>query len=49
MLLSQARELSNTADMISYMIVILIIGIVIDQLFGLVDRAIRVRWGLDAR
>jgi NitT/TauT family transport system permease protein len=46
-LLSQARELNNTADMISYMIIILIIGIVIDQLFGVVDRAIRTRWGLD--
>ncbi|MGK5552735.1 ABC transporter permease [Actinomadura kijaniata] len=46
-LLSQARELNNTADMISYMIVILVVGIVIDQLFGVVDRAIRTRWGLD--
>jgi NitT/TauT family transport system permease protein len=46
-LLSQARELNNTADMISYMLVILIIGIVIDQLFGVVDRAIRTRWGMD--
>ncbi|WP_433333709.1 ABC transporter permease [Spirillospora sp. CA-294931] len=46
-LLSQARELNNTADMISYMLVILVIGIVIDQLFGVVDRAIRSRWGLD--
>ncbi|MQY03972.1 ABC transporter permease [Actinomadura macrotermitis] len=47
-LLSQARELNNTADMISYMIVILIIGIVFDQLFGVVDRALRRRWGLRA-
>ncbi|WP_433467210.1 ABC transporter permease [Spirillospora sp. CA-128828] len=46
-LLSQARELNNTADMISYMLVILIIGILIDQLFGLVDRSIRRRWGVD--
>ncbi|TDD60127.1 ABC transporter permease [Actinomadura rubrisoli] len=46
-LLSDARELNNTADMISFMIVILIIGIVVDQLFGAVDRAIRVRWGVD--
>jgi len=46
-LLSQARELNATAEMISYMIVILVIGIVIDQLFGVVDRAIRTRWGLD--
>ncbi|MES9537210.1 MULTISPECIES: ABC transporter permease subunit [unclassified Actinomadura] len=46
-LLSQARELNNTADMISYMLVILVLGIVIDQLFGLVDGAIRRRWGVD--
>lgn len=46
-LLSQAREFNATAEMISYMIVILVIGIVIDQLFGVVDRSIRSRWGLD--
>ncbi|WP_018653094.1 ABC transporter permease [Actinomadura flavalba] len=46
-LLSQARELNNTADMISYMIVILVIGIVIDQLFGVADRSLRARWGMD--
>ncbi|MFC4911053.1 ABC transporter permease [Actinomadura gamaensis] len=46
-LLSQAREFSQTDAMISYMIVILIIGIVMDRLFGLVDGAIRTRWGLD--
>ncbi|HEU5161388.1 MAG TPA: ABC transporter permease [Streptosporangiaceae bacterium] len=45
-LLSAAREFSDTADMISIMIVILIIGIVIDQLFGVGDRALRDRWGL---
>jgi NitT/TauT family transport system permease protein len=47
-LLSDSRELSDTAGMISVMIVILIIGIVIDQLFGLADRTIRSRWGLDS-
>ena len=46
-LLSQARELNNTADMISYMLVILILGIVIDRLFGVADAAIRRRWGMD--
>lgn len=46
-LLAQARELNNTADMISYMIVILVIGIVIDQLFGAADGALRRRWGVD--
>ncbi|RAY14512.1 ABC transporter permease [Actinomadura craniellae] len=42
-----ARELSDTSLMISVMIVILIIGILIDQLFGLADRSLRARWGLD--
>jgi NitT/TauT family transport system permease protein len=48
-LLSDSRELSDTASMISVMIVILIIGIVIDQLFGLADRTLRARWGLTTR
>lgn len=46
-LLAFTRELSDTAGMISVMIVILIIGIVVDQIFGAVDRSIRSRWGLD--
>jgi NitT/TauT family transport system permease protein len=47
-LLSAAREFTDTADMISVMIVILIIGIGIDQLFGVGDRALRTRWGLNS-
>lgn len=47
-LLHFARELSDTEAMISVMIVILIIGILVDQLFALVDRTIRDRWGLRA-
>lgn len=46
-LLHFARELSDTPAMISVMIVILIIGILVDQLFALVDRGIRRRWGLE--
>jgi len=46
-LLHFSREVNDTAEMISVMVVILIIGIVVDQLFGVVDRAIRTRWGLD--
>ncbi|GAA3200471.1 ABC transporter permease [Actinocorallia longicatena] len=46
-LLHFTREVSDTSGMISIMIVILIIGIAVDQLFGLVDRSIRSRWGLD--
>ncbi|MEO3782524.1 ABC transporter permease [Actinocorallia sp. B10E7] len=46
-LLHFSREVSDTAEMISVMIVILIIGILVDQLFAMVDRAIRTRWGLE--
>jgi NitT/TauT family transport system permease protein len=48
-LLSDSRELNDTAAMISVMIVILVIGIVIDQLFGLADRTLRTRRGLSTR
>jgi NitT/TauT family transport system permease protein len=33
---------------IAIIIVILILGIIVDQLFGLADRGIRRRWGLTA-
>jgi sulfonate transport system permease protein len=46
-LLQQNRELANAEGLISFMIVILVIGIVVDALlFGTLDRAIRRRWGL---
>jgi NitT/TauT family transport system permease protein len=45
-LLHFSRELSDTSAMISVMIIILIIGVVVDQLFGLADRSLRNRWGL---
>jgi NitT/TauT family transport system permease protein len=46
-LLQQNRELANVEGLISFMIVILVIGIVVDTvLFGTLDRAIRRRWGL---
>jgi NitT/TauT family transport system permease protein len=32
--------------MISYMPVILVVGIVVDQLFGVADGAVRRRWGV---
>jgi NitT/TauT family transport system permease protein len=47
-LLHYARELSDTERMISVMIVILIIGILVDQLFALADRTLRDRWGLNS-
>jgi NitT/TauT family transport system permease protein len=44
--LTYARELSDAPRVISVMIVILVIGLVVDLLFGKADRAIRRRWGL---
>ncbi|MDX6738530.1 ABC transporter permease [Actinocorallia sp. A-T 12471] len=46
-LLTFSRDLNQTATMISIMFLILIIGIVVDQLFGLADRSLRTRWGMD--
>ncbi|MFL6204640.1 MAG: ABC transporter permease [Acidimicrobiales bacterium] len=45
--MENARTLSNTPVLISYMIVILVIGIVLDAfVFGAAERAVRRRWGL---
>ena len=44
--LSYARELSDAPWLISTMIVILLVGLVVDGLFGSVDRMIRTRWGI---
>ncbi len=42
-----AREFSDALGLLSTMIVILLIGIVVDLLlFGMLDRAVRRRWGL---
>lgn len=41
-----AREFSDAAGLLSTMVVILIIGMVVDGLFGLVEREVRSRWGL---
>jgi NitT/TauT family transport system permease protein len=45
-LLSADQDLADLAGAISIMIVILIIGICVDSLFNVADRAIRRRWGL---
>jgi NitT/TauT family transport system permease protein len=47
-LLNTDQEQTDMASAIAVMIVILIIGIVVDSLFGMADRAIRTRWGLTA-
>ena len=45
--LSFSRQLSDSAGLLSTMIVILLIGILVDSLlFGTVERAVRRRWGL---
>ena len=41
-----ARELARSQVMLAIMIVILVIGIVVDTIFGRADIAIRRRWGL---
>jgi NitT/TauT family transport system permease protein len=45
-LLSTYQDQSDMASTIAIMIVILIIGICVDSLFGVADRSIRRRWGL---
>lgn len=44
--LQLARENVSSADMLAWMLVILVIGIVVDTVFGRADVAIRRRWGL---
>ncbi len=44
--LQSARNLPDTQQLLALMIVIFIIGVVIDSLFGGLDREIRRRWGL---
>jgi NitT/TauT family transport system permease protein len=42
-----AREFSDSEGLLSMMIIILLIGIVVDRLFGLAEGWIRRRWGLE--
>jgi NitT/TauT family transport system permease protein len=44
--LSFAREFADSEGLLSMMIVILLIGIVVDRMFGVADAWIRRRWGL---
>ena len=45
-LLSTDQDQSDMDSATSIIIVILILGVIVDQLFGLADRNIRRRWGL---
>jgi NitT/TauT family transport system permease protein len=44
--LQSARNLPDTQQLAVLMVVIFVIGIVIDSLFGTLDRGVRQRWGL---
>jgi NitT/TauT family transport system permease protein len=44
--LHYARELADSPGLLATMIVILVIGIVVDRVFGVADDALRRRWGL---
>jgi NitT/TauT family transport system permease protein len=44
--MQQARDLTEASLVISYIIVVLIIGILIDLLFSAADNSLRKRWGL---
>jgi len=44
--LRAAQNLADTSQLLALMIVIFIIGIAVDALFGALDREIRRRWGL---
>jgi NitT/TauT family transport system permease protein len=44
--LSLARQMSDPAQMLALMMMIFAIGVLVDGIFGIVDRAISRRWGL---
>jgi NitT/TauT family transport system permease protein len=44
--LQSARNLSDTQQLLAIMVVIFVIGIAVDSLFGVLDTGIRRRWGL---
>lgn len=46
--LSQARQLNDAERLLSYIVVVLFIGTVVDVFFNWADRALRRRWGLTA-
>jgi NitT/TauT family transport system permease protein len=41
-----ARDFADTEQLVAIIVVIFVIGVVIDSLFGILDREIRRRWGL---
>ncbi|MDT5036043.1 MAG: sulfonate transport system permease protein [Micromonosporaceae bacterium] len=47
--LEASRQLNDAVGLLAYMIVILILGLLVDNVFGRVDHAVRVRWGITAK
>jgi NitT/TauT family transport system permease protein len=41
-----ARDLADAEQMLALMLVIFVVGVTIDSLFGVLERSIRLRWGL---
>ena len=41
-----ARDLNDAVAVLAYIIVVLVIGILVDQLFNAADGSLRRRWGL---
>ncbi|OLT28320.1 ABC transporter permease [Nocardiopsis sp. CNR-923] len=44
--LSQARQLNDAERLLSYVVIVLVVGILIDVFFTWADRSLRGRWGL---
>jgi sulfonate transport system permease protein len=45
--MQQARSLSRYSDMVAWMVIVFVIGLLVDAVaFGTLDRAVRRRWGL---
>ncbi|HJE60639.1 MAG TPA: ABC transporter permease [Nocardiopsis listeri] len=44
--LSQARQLNDAERLLSYIVIVLVIGILIDVFFNWADRSLRRRWGI---
>jgi sulfonate transport system permease protein len=44
--LELSRQFNDATGLLAFMVVILVVGIAVDAIFGAADRAVRVRWGL---
>jgi NitT/TauT family transport system permease protein len=44
--IQSARDFADAEQLLAIIVVIFVIGVVIDSLFGILDRGIRLRWGL---